>query len=152
MVECDITKDEALDDLFQQAEKTFSKIDCVINSAGVMDVFDPAGDLDPKMWDRVISINLTAPVMITKRAVNHMLKNDIKGSIVNIASIAAFRGFSSGNQVLASSSRAPSLTTRGRLRVYSLEARGPRPDKEHCCVLWAQGHPLQCRPGRWHGD
>jgi short-subunit dehydrogenase len=33
--------------------------------------------------DKVIALNLTAPTMITKRAVNHMVKHEIKGAIVN---------------------------------------------------------------------
>ena len=52
-----------------------------------------------EMWDRVIAINLTAPTMVSKRAVTSMLKNNAegpKGAIVNIASIAGFRGFVSG--------------------------------------------------------
>ena len=62
----------------------------------MMDRFDPAGELERSMWDRVIALNLTAPTMVTKRAVNSMLKREVKGSIVNIASIAGFRGFTSG--------------------------------------------------------
>lgn len=67
-----------------------------------MDRFDPAGDMDREMWDRVIAVNLTAPAMITKRAVNGFLKHDTKGVIVNIASIAGTRDFSSGAAYTAS--------------------------------------------------
>jgi len=58
--------------------------------------FDPAGDLDKSLWDRVIAINLTAPAMVTKQAVNLFLKHDVKGAIVNIASVAGAHGFISG--------------------------------------------------------
>lgn len=96
VLDADITREAALDKLFAQAEETFGKIDYVVNSAGMMDRFDPAGELEKAMWDRVIALNLTAPTMVTKRAVNSMLKNEVKGAIVNIASVAAFRGFTSG--------------------------------------------------------
>ena len=66
----------------------------------MMDKFDPAGELEKGWWDRVIALNLTAPTMMTKRAVNMMLKAEKKGSIVNIASIAGFRGFTSGMSTL----------------------------------------------------
>jgi NAD(P)-dependent dehydrogenase (short-subunit alcohol dehydrogenase family) len=49
----------------------------------MMDRFDAAGDLERSMWDKVIALNLTAPTMVTKRAVNHMVKHEIKGAIVN---------------------------------------------------------------------
>ena len=96
VLECDITKESALDDMFQQAEKMFGSLHYIVNSAGIMDRFDPVGDMDSKTWDRVIAVNLTAPAMIIKRAVDHMMKSNTKGSIVNIASIAGFRGFTSG--------------------------------------------------------
>ena len=61
-----------------------------------MDKFDPAGEVERSWWDKVIALNLTAPTMMTQRAVNSILKAGKKGSIVNIASIAGFRGFTSG--------------------------------------------------------
>ena len=96
VLESDITDDSVLDDLFAEAEKKFGHLDFVVNSAGMMDKFDPAGDVDRKMWDRVIALNLTAPAMITQRAVKGFLKHGTKGSIVNIASIAGVRGFTCG--------------------------------------------------------
>lgn len=92
----DVTSDEALDDMFEQAEKMFGQVDYVVNSCGIMDRFDPAGDTDRALWDRVIAINLTAPAMVTKRAVNGMLKHGLKGAIVNIASTSSFKGFTAG--------------------------------------------------------
>ena len=67
-----------------------------------MDKFDPAGEMDRSMWDRVIAINLTAPAMVTKRAVNMFLKHETPGAIVNIASIAGTRGYASGAAYTAS--------------------------------------------------
>ena len=39
---------------------------------------------------------LTAPTFITKRAIKHMEEKKIKGSIVNISSVAGVRGFTAG--------------------------------------------------------
>lgn len=88
VLKCDITKDSSLDDMFAQAEKTFGHLDIVVNCAGMMDRFDPVGEVERSMWDRVMALNLTAPAMVTKRAIELMIKTDVKGSIVNIASIA----------------------------------------------------------------
>ena len=68
----------------------------------MMDKFDPAGDLERAAWDRLIALNLTAPAMVTKRAVNKMIKHETKGAIVNVASIAGFRGFTNGAAYTAS--------------------------------------------------
>ncbi|KAI7362022.1 putative short chain dehydrogenase/oxidoreductase [Hortaea werneckii] len=101
-VKCDVTDETALDELFQQAENKFGRLDYVVNNAGIMDKFDPAGEMDRSMWDRVIAINLTAPAMVTKRAVNVFLKHETAGAIVNIASIAGTRGYASGAAYTAS--------------------------------------------------
>lgn len=88
-LKCDITDDAALDNLFAKIKKTFSKLDFVVNCAGMMDSFDPVGEVARSMWDRVMALNLTAPAMVTQRAVRAMIEGNVKGSIVNIASIAS---------------------------------------------------------------
>lgn len=110
VLKVDVTDDAALDDMFSQAEKRFGHLDYVVNNCGIMDKFDPVGDMERGLWDRVIAVNLTAPAMVTKRAVNMMLKHSIKGSIVNIASIAGVRGFCSGTHI----EWAPIANRRGR--------------------------------------
>lgn len=96
VVKANVTDDAALDDLFDQAEKTFGHLDYVVNNCGIMDKFDPVGEMDRALWDRIIAVNLTAPAMVSKRAVNMMLKHQTKGVIINIASIAGLRGYVSG--------------------------------------------------------
>lgn len=95
-IQCDITKEESVSSLFKTVKDKFAKIDCVVNSAGIMDRFDPVGTLDKGLWDRVIALNLTAPMLVTKEAVSHMLDQKIEGSVINIGSIASTRGFSAG--------------------------------------------------------
>jgi NAD(P)-dependent dehydrogenase (short-subunit alcohol dehydrogenase family) len=48
------------------------------------------------MWDKVIALNLTAPAIVSGRAIRQWLEEGKEGSIVNIASIAGFRGFTCG--------------------------------------------------------
>lgn len=97
-VECDITNETALDDLFVQAEQKFGAFDFVINSAGIVDKFHPAGSLERSEFDLLMAVNLMAPTFVTKRAVNAMLKAEKKGSIVNIGSVACFKGLAAGEQ------------------------------------------------------
>ena len=53
------------------------------------------------MWDRVIAVNLTAPVKLM-RAVLPTMKEQKKGVIVNVASRASFSGASAGLAYTAS--------------------------------------------------
>lgn len=96
VIKANVTDDAALDDIFERAEATYGHLDVVVNNCGIMDNFDPVGAMSREMWDRVIAINLTAPAMVSQRAVNHFLKHKTKGAMVNIASIAGVRGFASG--------------------------------------------------------
>ncbi|KAM0717312.1 hypothetical protein Q7P37_007164 [Cladosporium fusiforme] len=92
----DITKDDKVDEMFTAGEKMFGGIDVVVNSAGRVDRFDAVAEMDRAVWDKVLALNLTAPAMVSGRAIRKWLEEDRKGCIVNIASIAGFRGFSCG--------------------------------------------------------
>lgn len=96
VVHADITKDEKIEGVFTEGEKMFGGIDMVVNSAARIDRFDAVGEMERQMWDKVIALNLTAPAVISGRAIKKWLEEEKKGCIVNIASIAAFRGFTCG--------------------------------------------------------
>lgn len=96
VLQADITKDDKIDEMFAASEKMFGGIDVVVNSAGRVDRFDAVAEMDRAVWDKVLALNLTAPAMVSGRAIRKWLEEDRKGCIVNIASIAGFRGFSCG--------------------------------------------------------
>ncbi|KAJ5372372.1 Glucose/ribitol dehydrogenase [Penicillium concentricum] len=96
-IKTDITKTNEVESLFETLIGEFGKIDVLVNNAGIMDHFDPIGDLDMELWERVIAINLTAPALLSKLAVRNMLaqpKPD--GRIINIVSAAGKAGWASG--------------------------------------------------------
>ena len=103
-VPCDTGREEDIDELVRRAVDQFGKVDTVVAAAGISNanyvsgvkgevpLVDNAGHLVNNSldnWERVLRINLTG-VMLTDRAVaRHMIAAGIKGSIVNIASVAA---------------------------------------------------------------
>ena len=96
-IKTDITKTSEVESLFETIIGKFGKIDVLVNNAGIMDHFDPIGELDMELWDRVMAINLTAPALLSKHAVRNMLmqpKPD--GRIINIVSVAGKAGWASG--------------------------------------------------------
>jgi NAD(P)-dependent dehydrogenase (short-subunit alcohol dehydrogenase family) len=70
-------------------------VDILINNAGIMDHFDPVGDVDDEIWNRVMSVNVTGPMRMMREAVNLMLPKG-SGSIVNISSIGGLNGARAG--------------------------------------------------------
>lgn len=96
VLQADITQDDKIDEMFTKGEEIFGGIDVVVNSAGRVDRFDAVAELEREVWDKVVALNLTAPAMVSGRAIRKWLEEGRKGCIVNIASIAGFRGFSCG--------------------------------------------------------
>ena len=66
------------------------KIDVLINNAGIMDGFVPLDELDDELWDRVIAVNLTSVMKLSREVIKRMLLQG-KGSIVTTSSGASFK-------------------------------------------------------------
>ena len=86
---CDITDDAAVDRLVADVTRAFGRLDVLINDAAY-NVSIPFGDLDNltlEVWDKIMAVNLTGPMRLTK-AVAPIMKAQGRGRIVNIASVA----------------------------------------------------------------
>jgi NAD(P)-dependent dehydrogenase (short-subunit alcohol dehydrogenase family) len=93
----DVTSQDQVKNLFANIVGEFGALDILINNAGIMDRFDPVGDLDPALWDRVIAVNLTAPFRLSREAVKVFLAKDTPdGYILNIISMAGKVGQAAG--------------------------------------------------------
>lgn len=71
------------------------RIDGLANVAGIMDGFLPAGEVDDATWERVMGVNVTAPLRLI-RAVLPVMTAAGSGSIVNVSSEAGLRGSAAG--------------------------------------------------------
>ncbi|MGL4322590.1 MAG: SDR family NAD(P)-dependent oxidoreductase [Beijerinckiaceae bacterium] len=74
-----------------RAVERHGKIDILVNNAGITGGNDLLWKLDPKVWRKVVEVNLIAPFLVCHAIVPEMLKNGY-GRIVNIASIAGKEG------------------------------------------------------------
>ncbi|RJE27606.1 NAD dependent epimerase/dehydratase family [Aspergillus sclerotialis] len=102
-VKADITSAEEAQNLFNEIIHAFGKLDVLVNNAGIMDHFDPVGDLDEGLWDKVMAVNLKAPYLLSKLAVQHMLSQEKPdGCIFNIVSVAGKAGWAAGAAYTAS--------------------------------------------------
>lgn len=91
----DLSDQVIVDRVVATAIEQFGGIDILVNNAGIMDSMSANDEVTTKEWDRVIRVNLTAPFMLSRAALPHMLKVG-KGAIVNTASEAAIRGSAAG--------------------------------------------------------
>lgn len=91
----DLSDQAVVDRVVATTVETFGGLDVLVNNAGIMDRMSAAADVSDAEWERVIRINLTAPFLLTRAALPHLLAAG-KGAIVNVASEAALRGSAAG--------------------------------------------------------
>lgn len=87
--QCDVSIEADCAQLVQQALMTFSRIDILINNAGIS-MRALFKDLDLQVLKNLMDVNFWGMVYTTKYALPEILKS--QGSIVAISSIAGFRG------------------------------------------------------------
>lgn len=77
------------------AISNFGRIDVLVNNAGVLDDFLPAGEVTNAVWDRVMGINVNGPLYACRLAIPLMLKQG-NGVIINVSSVGGFCGARAG--------------------------------------------------------
>ena len=95
-LQADITESTAVRAAVGAAIDALGPIDVLVNNAG-WDKIEPFVDNDERDWDRIITINLKGPIIVTRAVLDSMIERRT-GSIVNIASDAGRVG-SSGEAV-----------------------------------------------------
>ena len=84
-------KDATIDALVDQVMEKHGRIDILVNNAATNVAFAQLSDLETAAWDKTIETNLRGPFVLSKVVVNRWMK-DHGGNIINICSIAGFRG------------------------------------------------------------
>lgn len=88
----DVSSQGTVESIVGRAE---GRVDALANVAGIMDGFLPTAEIDDGTWERVLDVNLTALMRMTRAVLPLMLKAG-SGSIVNVSSEAGLRGSAAG--------------------------------------------------------
>ncbi len=91
----DVSNEKSVEAFFEQYTRANGAPDALINNAGITAdslFIKKKGDEVTKFpfsnWERVLNVNLTGVFLCAREAVFHMVKNGVKGVIVNISSIS----------------------------------------------------------------
>ncbi|GAE06812.1 D-beta-hydroxybutyrate dehydrogenase [Paenibacillus sp. JCM 10914] len=89
-VKANITSEEEVAHIFQQAVDTFGKVDVVFNNAGIGRVHS-SHDLEYSEWRNTVNVDLDGVFLVAREAIREMLKTG-GGKIVNTASMYGWVG------------------------------------------------------------
>ena len=104
----DVSKFEEVENCTNEILKN-SKIDILINNAGITGPTAPLWEYDLKKWKKVVDINLMGTFNCCKAIVPNMIKNNY-GRIVNVASVAGKDGNANASAYSAGKAGAIGLT------------------------------------------
>lgn len=101
-----ITNDDDIAKIVSAAGET---IDGLANVAGIMDNMTPLHEVTDEVWDRVMAVNVTGMMKLTRAVLPAMLARH-KGTVVNVGSEASLRGSAAGAAYTASKHAVVGLT------------------------------------------
>ncbi|WP_298535689.1 SDR family oxidoreductase [uncultured Algibacter sp.] len=107
----DLTKEGDAITLIEETVETLGSLDILINNAGSLVARKLLGDMRAEFWHKVMDINLTSMMFVTRAASPYLAKNS-NSSIVNLASLAGRKGGHPGSLAYATSKGAILTYTR----------------------------------------
>lgn len=119
----DLTKEADAIATVEKTVKAFGGLDILINNAGSLVARNLLSDIKTDFWHKVMDINLTSMMFVTRAAGHHLAKNE-NSSIVNLASLAGRKGGHPGSLAYATSKGAILTFTRALATEYG--AQGTR--------------------------
>lgn len=92
-LKADVSVEEDTLKIAEETVKSFGKIDILVNNAAIIYglVRKPFFEIDPKVWDKVMTVNVKGPWLCTK-AVFPYMKQQGRGKIINVSSETFFTG------------------------------------------------------------
>lgn len=81
---------EDINNLVAKVNSEFGRIDILVNNAGTAPAMSPAEDVDERLWDSIMNLNLKG-LFFLSGAVARVMKQHGGGKIINVASMDGFK-------------------------------------------------------------
>ena len=106
--QADLTDETSVKAFVSSAAEFLGGVDVLINNAGDLVARRKLAELDSEFWQKVMDINVTSMMLVTRECVPHLSKN-AESSIVNLASLAGRKGGHAGS-ICYSTAKGATLT------------------------------------------
>lgn len=106
---CNVCSDEDCESALKACIEAFGTCNVLSHNAGISDDFSMVTEIKNEDWDKVLAVNLTGSMKITRSVIPYFLENEIEASIVMITSNAAFESATGGPAYCASKAGANAL-------------------------------------------
>lgn len=101
LISGDVSSEERVKRIFEKIMEKYGTVDIIVNNAGIA-LAKKVTDTTLDEWNNVLAVNATATFLMSREGINLMIKNNIRGKIINIASIAGKLGLSLASAYSAS--------------------------------------------------
>ena len=89
--DCDVSDEQKVYEYVSEGEKTFGKIDILVNNAALWRCWSSFTETPTEDWRRFIDINIMGVVYVTKAVLPGMIERNY-GRVINVASVAGVYG------------------------------------------------------------
>ena len=86
-ITCDVSSKESCEALVNATVEKFGSLDVLVNNGGP-EYRKKIYDYDDSLWDRIMGCDLNGVYYMSKYAIRQMRKQETKGNLINISSIA----------------------------------------------------------------
>lgn len=105
----DVTSRQELQAMVDAAIEKFGTVEVLVNNAGIF--FNATfEDMTDEQWDNMMDVNLKSVFVLSQIVIRHWLEKEIKGAIVNLASISAAIAFTNSSAYCTSKAAVASMT------------------------------------------
>lgn len=108
-IKASVAVEADVQNLIETTVQAYGWIDILINNAGIMDNFVPAGEVTDELWEKVFAVNSMGPMRMIRKTLPVFIAKG-KGVIVNIASAGGLLGSRAGAAYTASKHAVVGLT------------------------------------------
>lgn len=93
---CDVSSEEEVEEVVAAAVERFGGVEILVNNSGIT-WGAPAVEMPAEKVERVLAVNVLGTFLMARAVAKRLIERGEGGSIVNIASVAAFKGSRPGS-------------------------------------------------------